>query len=190
MLFNSSWGILPRLFILPCLAHRKVALSLNAFNSLRRLQGNSTDNNHLGCFPILSVGLYYGWPRSLLNYHNRKRITLFPWGALLFVLLCGGFLFLVSRSPPSSRDLDTARSPVAGCVCSAFIEMWSEEVKKSPVVVFRLGVFSGACPRAVCSLFTLKGFARREKPRLFDFVKKGKIASLGITDNSMQNRTA
>lgn len=29
---------------------------------------------------------------------------------------------------------------------------------------------------------------RREKPRLFDFVKRGKIASLGITDNSMQNR--
>lgn len=111
------------------------------------------------------------------------------------VLWC--FLFLVSRrSPPSPRDLlwgralDTARSPVAGCVCSAFIEMWSEEVKKSPVVVFRLGVFSGACPRAVCSLFTLKGFARREKPRLFDFVKRGQIASLGKTDNSMQNRTA
>lgn len=73
---------------------------------------------------------------------------------------------------------------MAGCVCSAFIEMWSEEVKKSPVVVFRLGVFSGACPRAVCSLFTLKGFAPREKPRLFDFIKRGKIASLGITDNS------
>lgn len=93
--------VLPRLFILPCLAHIKVALSLNAFNSLRWLQGHSTDKNNLGCFPILSVGLYYGWPRSLLNYHHRKRITLFPWGALLFVLFSGGFLFLVSRSPPS-----------------------------------------------------------------------------------------
>lgn len=102
------------------------------------------------------------------------------------------FFFFSVRSPPSPRDLlwcralDTARSPVAGCVCSAFIEMWSEEVKKSPVVVFRLGVFSGVCPRAVCSLFTLKAlFHPREKPRLFE---RGKIASLGITDNSTQNR--
>lgn len=100
------------------------------------------------------------------------------------------WVFIFRVYLPRPRALDTARSPVAGCVCSAFIEMWSEEVKKSPVVVFRLGVFSGACPRAVCSLFTLKGFARREKPRLFDFVKGGKSTSLGITDNSMQNRTA
>ncbi len=102
--------VLPRVFILSCLAHRKVALSLNAFNSLRWLQGNSTDKNHLGCFPILSVGLYYGWPRSLLNYHHRKRITLFPWGALLFVLFCGGFLFLESISPVPARSVMLPRA--------------------------------------------------------------------------------
>lgn len=86
MLFNSSCYSRAYLFYhVLCIKKRfDLALSLKAFNILTWLQGSSTDKNHLGCFSILSVGLYSGRPMSLLNYHHLKRNTLLG----LFYLSC------------------------------------------------------------------------------------------------------
>lgn len=46
----------------------------------------------------------------------------------------------------------TGQQPLASgrvCLFSFYWEMWSEEVKKNPFVVFGLHVFSGVGPRAV-----------------------------------------